>query len=92
MAWRAIGGALGITIGLALYVRWLSLPWSVGAVTSREVRQLESQLRERRAENARYSRHLAYLKSPEGIEALARSRGYHRADETVYLQARTNKN
>jgi cell division protein FtsB len=86
ITWRLLGGVLGITLGLFLYVRWLSLPWSLGAQTNREVRVLESQLRERHAENARLTRHLAYLKSPEGIEALARSRGYHHADETVYLE------
>lgn len=73
-------------VGLALYGRWLSLPWAQGMQTSRKVRAHESRLRDRRAENARLRQHLAYLKSPEGIEALARSRGYHRADEQVYLE------
>ena len=90
--WRTLGGALGITLGLILYVRWLSLPWSLGAQTNREVRQLEVRLHERHTENVKYAQHLAYLKSSEGIEAIARSRGYHRAGETVYLQPSQKKN
>jgi cell division protein FtsL len=90
--WRTLGGALGIVLALGLYVRWLSLPWSLGAQTNREVRQLEARLRDRHAENVRYAQHLAYLKSAEGIEAIARSRGYHRPGETVYLQPREKKN
>jgi cell division protein FtsB len=86
VVWRIIGGSAGILVALVLYVRWLSLPWTLGAQTNREVRQLETRLRDRRQENASLARHLAYLKSSEGIEALARSRGYHRADETVYLE------
>lgn len=90
--WRTLGGALGIILALVVYVRWLSLPWSLGAQTNREVRQYESRLRERHAENAKYAQHLAYLKSSEGIEAIARSRGYHRPGETVYLQPSQKKN
>jgi cell division protein FtsL len=90
--WRTLGGIIGITLGLVLYVRWLSLPWSLGAQTNREVHQLEARLRERQTENAKYAQHLTYLKSSEGIEAIARSRGYHRAGETVYLQPREKKN
>jgi cell division protein FtsB len=86
ITWRVFCGSLGILIGLVLYVRWLSLPWAQGMQTSRKVRQQEARLQERRAENARLAQHLVYLKSPEGIESLARSRGYHRPDEQVYLE------
>lgn len=86
--WGALCGSLGILLGVALYVRWLSVPWTQGARTSRQVRQLQRQLQRRRAENVRLAQHLNYLKSDEGIEALARSRGYHKPEEQVYLLPR----
>ena len=84
---RLLAGSLGCVIGLVLYLRWLSVPWSVGNRVSRDVRQLEIRLRERRIETAKLRQRLAYINSPAGIEALARTRGYHRPGEQVYLEA-----
>lgn len=87
LLWRFLGTSLGVVLGLILYVRWLSLPWSLGVQTNQEVRVLEARLRERRAENIYLIQRRSYLQSAEGIEALARSRGYHRPGEQVYLEA-----
>lgn len=87
--WRVMAGVLGCLLGLVLYVRWLSLPWSVGTQVSRDVQGLQLQWRSQRLENARLRQRLIELRSPGGIEALARSRGYHRPGEQVYLDAHT---
>ena len=93
--WSALGrllaGTLGVGLGLLLYVRWLSLPWSLGAQTNQDVRVLEHRLHERRLENAKLTQRLNYLDSPEGQESLARSRGYHRPEEHVYFLPQTPK-
>lgn len=83
--WLVGAGALGCLVGLVLYIRLFSVPWAVGNQVSREVRVLENQLQERRVKNAHLQEKLDYLSSPSGIEALARSRGYHRPGEQVYL-------
>lgn len=83
--WLIGAGALGCLVGLVLYIRLFSVPWAVGNQVSREVRLLESQLNERRRENARLQEKLDYLSSRSGLEALARSRGYHHPGEQVYL-------
>jgi cell division protein FtsB len=93
--WSALGrllaGTLGVSLGLFLYVRWLSLPWSLGAQTNQEVRVLERRLHERHQENAKLTQRLNYLDSPEGQESLARSRGYHRPEEQVYFEPQNTK-
>ncbi len=84
--WRLLGISLGVGLGLFLYVRWLSLPWSLGVQTNHEVRILEARRHGLHAENVSLSKRRSYLKSSEGIEALARSRGYHHPGEQVYLE------
>jgi cell division protein FtsB len=88
LTWRLFCGGIGIALGLVVYVRWLVTPWTQGVKTSVQVRQKEAQLRNKRVENARLAQHLTYLNSPEGIESLARSRGYHQVNEHVYLEPR----
>ena len=86
--WRLSAGIIGCLIGLVLYVRWLSVPWSVGNQVSQDVHALQLQWSRRRLTNLELQKRLTHLRSPVGIEALARSRGYHRPGEQVYLEPR----
>ena len=83
--WQAGAAIAGSLVGLGLYVRLFAEPWTIGNQISQEVRLLDTQLQERRKDNARLQQQLDYLLSPSGVEALARSRGYHRPGEQVYL-------
>jgi cell division protein FtsL len=86
--WQAGAAIAGSLVGLVLYVRLFAEPWTIGNQVSQEVRLLDTQLQERRKDNARLQEQLTYLLSPSGVEALARSRGYHRPGEQVYLYSK----
>lgn len=65
-------------------------PYRLRQQLGTEVALLETRLAKKRQENTQLQQRIEYLKSPEGLEVLAREVGYHRASETVFLMPRSS--
>lgn len=62
-------------------------PYQLGNQQAKKVDDLKLRLARQEARNTELRKDLEFLRSDEGAEALARSEGYHRPNETVYLIA-----
>jgi cell division protein FtsB len=62
-------------------------PYQLGDQQARKVADLKARLERQEARNADLRRELEFLQSDEGAETLARSEGYHKPGEKVYMIA-----
>jgi cell division protein FtsB len=82
-----LGGLLAASLVLPLY-NSLAQPYRLGVEVGTEVAVLKQRLDQKHQESARLRQRIVFLKSPEGMEALARQYGYHQPGEEVYLMPR----
>jgi cell division protein FtsB len=78
------GGAVAAYLAFAFMVKVVH-PYKLGYEVGRDADRVRADLRAQRAENARLEERLRYLRSDEGVEREARSAGFYRPGETVYL-------
>ncbi len=70
---------------LAVCIMWLVRPVTRGNEFGRNVAVMRERLARQRKVNADLQRRVAYLRTDEGAERLARKKGFHRPGEIVYL-------
>lgn len=80
-------------VGAGMFCAWVLFelmvkivhPYQLGDQQAKKAQQLRQQLAQQEARNTDLRKQVAYLRTEEGAEALARRAGYHRPKEEVYL-------
>lgn len=78
-------GLFGTVWMLAIFVMWLVRPVARGNEYGRDVVVMRERLTQQKKVNANLRQRVAYLRTDEGAERLARKKGFHRKGEFVYL-------
>lgn len=91
---------VALVMSAGMIVAWFSFqvlvkivhPYQLGSEEARKVAELRARLNRQNQENVSLRAHIAFLKSDEGAEAVARRAGFHRPGEIVYfLSAPTSR-
>jgi cell division protein FtsB len=84
IAGLAVLGILGAFIALSIIKKTIH-PYILDHQEGTRIARLQAHLDRENAVNAGLEKNIAYLKSEEGMENQARSKGYHIPGEVVYL-------
>ena len=82
-------GVLGALAILVVVVEKAAHPYWLGHKVGREVAALEKKLDAQNARNKALRARIHYLCSPEGVETIARQKGYRRPGEQVFFLPET---
>ena len=82
-------GVLGVLAVLVVVVEKAAHPYWLGNKVGREVAVLEKKLDAQNTRNETLRARIRYLRSPEGLETIARQKGYYRPGEHVFFLPET---
>lgn len=88
LRWLAMVGA-GMLCAWLLFELMVKIvhPYQLGDQQAKKAQKLRQQLAQQEARNSELRKQVAFLRTDEGAEVLARRAGYHRPKEAVYLLA-----
>ena len=78
------GGIVGAFLLFQVFVK-IAYPYRLGYAEAKKVAALNERLKKREASNALLLRRVVFLRTAEGAESVARSAGYCRPGEKVFL-------